>query len=176
MTGTRKMTHVALLVALALALHALEAALPLPGVIPGARLGLANIVTLLTLLLYGFRPAMFVAVVRALLAGIFLGNFLGFGFYLSLAGAVFSTLAMALALWGWRRGFISLVSVSVIGAIVHNTAQVAVASLLIGNVNLLRVYLPLLLVLAVPAGILTGLAVLYSHRVLVRVIPNLPEA
>jgi heptaprenyl diphosphate synthase len=166
------MTHVAILVALALALHAFEAALPLPGLVPGARLGLANIITLLALLLYGFRVAMFVAVVRSLLAGIFLGNFLGFGFYLSLAGAVVSTLAMTLVLWGWRRGHFSLVAVSVIGAVAHNTAQVAVASLLIGNLNLLRLYLPLLLVLAVPAGILTGLAVYYSHRALSRVIDS----
>lgn len=176
MTGTRKMTHIALLVALALAFHALEAALPLPGVVPGARLGLANIITLLALLLYGFRAAMFVAVVRSLLGSFFLGNFLGLGFYLSLSGAVFSTLAMTLALWGWRRGLISLIAVSIIGAVVHNTAQVAAASLLIGNLNLLRLYLPLLLVLAVPAGFFTGLAVLYSYRVLERLLHNQPES
>ncbi|MBT9171781.1 MAG: hypothetical protein DDT21_00154 [Syntrophomonadaceae bacterium] len=176
MTGTRKMAHVALLVALAMAFHALEAALPLPGIVPGARLGLVNIVTLLALLLYGFRTAMFVTVVRSLLGSFFLGNFLGFGFYLSLAGAVFSTLAMTLALWGWRRGLFSLVAVSITGAVVHNTAQVAAASLLIGNLNLLRLYLPLLLVLAVPAGFITGLAVLYSYRVLARLIHNQPES
>jgi heptaprenyl diphosphate synthase len=176
MNSTRRLTHVSLLVALALALHSLETALPLPGAVPGARLGLANIITLLALLLYGFRTAMFVATVRSVLGSFFAGNFLGFAFYLSLAGAVFSTMAMALALWGWRRGTFSLPAVSVIGAVVHNTAQVALASLLIGNINLLRLYLPLLLLLAVPAGIITGMIVFYVRRVLMRAVHDLPES
>ena len=176
MNRTRRLTHIALLVALALALHSLEAALPLPGAVPGARLGLANIITLLALLLYGFRTAIFVATVRSVLGSFFAGNFLAFALYLSLAGAVFSTVAMTLALWGWRRGVFSLTAVSVIGAVVHNTAQVAVASLLIGNINLLRLYLPLLLALAVPAGIITGLTVFYVWKALVRAVRDLPES
>lgn len=170
------MAHIAVLVALAMALHAVESALPLPAAVPGARLGLANIVALLALVLYGFRVAMFVAVLRTLLGSVLLGNFLGFGFYLSLSGAVFSTLAMALALWFWRRERLSLVAVSIIGAVVHNTAQVGLASLIIGNINLLKLYLPLLLILAIPAGFFTGLAVFYCQRVLVRAIRDLPES
>jgi len=176
MNRTRKMAHIALLIALAMALHAVEAVLPLPAAVPGARLGLANIIALLALLLYGFQTAMFVALVRTLLGSIFLGNFLGFGFYLSLAGAVSSTLAMALALRFWRRERISLVAVSIIGAVIHNTSQVAIASLIIGNMNLLRLYLPLLLILAIPAGFFTGLAVFYCQRVLAQAIRQLPES
>jgi len=169
------MAHIAVLVALAMALHAVESALPLPVAVPGARLGLAHIIALLALVLYGFRVAMFVAVLRTLLGSILFGNFLGFGFYLSLSGAVFSTLAMALALWFWRRERLSLVAVSMIGAVVHNTTQVGMASLIIGNMNLLKLYLPLLLILAIPAGVFTGLAVFYCQRVLVRAIRDLPE-
>lgn len=173
MKKTRKIAHVAVLVTFALAIHTVEAALPLPILVPGAKLGLANIITLLAFIVYGFQAAMLVAVVRSVLGSLFIGNFLGFGFFLSLAGAVVSTVAMAIGLVFWRRGYLSLVAVSIIGAVAHNTAQVSVASLLIGNINLFKLYLPLLLVLAVPTGFFTGLAVIYSHRLLCRAIRDL---
>jgi len=164
------MTQLAILVAFALIMHTVEALLPVPMLVPGAKLGLANVITLLAFVIFGFGPAMYISVVRSLLGGIFLGNFPGFGFYLSFSGAVFSTLVMALGIALWRRGKISLVAVSIMGAVAHNTAQVAVASLVIGNFNLLRLYLPLLLLLAIPTGFFTGLVVVYTQKALRKVL------
>ncbi len=59
------------------------------------------------------------------------------------------------------------------GAVAHNTTQVTVASLLIGNYNLIKVYLPALLLLAIPTGFFTGLAVTYSQKALSKIIDDI---
>ena len=63
-----KMTYLAVLVTFAVVIHTVEAALPLPMPVPGVRLGLANMVTLLTIVLYGARSGLLVAVSERLSA------------------------------------------------------------------------------------------------------------
>ncbi len=169
MTRTKKLTHLSVLITFALVIHTVEASMPLPMLVPGAKLGLANIITLITFILFGFRSALLVTLIRVILGSIFIGNFLGFGFYMSFAGGIVSTVTMALGIYLWRRSNLSLVAVSILGAAAHNTAQVATASLLIGNVHLLRLYLPFLLLLAIPTGLFTGLVVTYVNAALSRV-------
>ena len=71
----KKLTHLALLIAFALVIHTVENAIPVPLPIPGAKLGLANVITLLTFVLYGFDAALIVSAVRTVLGSIFAGNF-----------------------------------------------------------------------------------------------------
>ncbi len=158
-------THLAVLVSLAVVIHTVEAALPLPMPVPGVKLGLANMITLLTIVLYGARSGLLVAVLRSIIGSLIGGTFLGFGFWLSLAGGLASTAVMSLAAAAMRKGYLSLISVSVLGAAAHNLAQVAVAAAIIGSAALLRGYFPLLLLLAVPTGLFTGLAAYYLEGV-----------
>ena len=72
---TFHLTYIAILVTFAVVIHTVEAALPLPMPVPGVRLGLANIITILTLILYGLRSALLVTVLRILLGSFFVGNF-----------------------------------------------------------------------------------------------------
>ena len=123
------LTYMAVLVTFAVVIHTVEAALPLPMPVPGVRLGLANIITLLAIVLYGLRSGLIVSILRTLLGSFFSGSFLSFGFWLSLAGGVSSCLVMALAVLLVKRKAISLVSVSILGAVTHNLAQLAAASL-----------------------------------------------
>lgn len=164
------LTYMAVLITFAVVIHTVEAALPLPMPVPGVRLGLANIITLLTIVLYGVRSGILVAVLRAILGSFFTGGFLGFGFWLSLSGGVAGCLVMALAVLLVKREVISLVSVSVLGAVTHNLAQLAAASLIVSNFALLRGYFPLLLLLAVPTGIFTGMAAHYLEGITRRVV------
>ena len=53
MTGTKKLTLMALFTAMALGIFMLEARLPAPVPIPGVKLGLANIMTLAAMALLG---------------------------------------------------------------------------------------------------------------------------
>ncbi|MCL4491649.1 MAG: Gx transporter family protein, partial [Nitrospirae bacterium] len=78
--------RVALLSSYALALHGFETLIPSP--IPWLRLGLSNIVTLVTLYQYGMKPALMVTLIRVVLGSLFLGTFLGPAFFLSLGGGL----------------------------------------------------------------------------------------
>lgn len=160
-----RMINLAVLVTFAVVIHTVEAALPLPMPVPGVRLGLANMITLLTILLYGVRSGLVVAVLRTVLGSLIGGTFLGFGFWLGLAGGLLSAAVMALAIGLVEKGYLSLISVSVLGAAAHNLAQITVAAVIIGSAALWRGYLPLLLLLAVPTGFFTGLATFYLEGV-----------
>ncbi len=166
---TFRMVYLSLLVTFAVAIHTVEAALPLPIPVPGVKLGLANIITLLTLVLYGLRSGLLVSSLRSIIGALMIGNFLGFGFYLSFSGAIISCLVMALFMEIYRRGVITLVSVSIAGAVTFNIVQLALASLLVQNFLLFRGYLPLLLLLAVPTGFFTGVAAAYLEKVAERI-------
>ena len=82
----------ALMVAMGVILHRLEAMLPLPT--PWIKLGLANLMTLMALIYLGTQEAFIVTLVRVILGSILGGTFLGPTFFLSLAGGVASTTIM----------------------------------------------------------------------------------
>ncbi len=164
------LTYLAVLITFAIVIHTVEAALPLPMPVPGVKLGLANIITLLTLTLFGLRSGLLVTVLRTVLGSLFVGGLFGFGFWLSFSAGVISCLVMALLLILKERALISLISVSVLGAAVHNLTQLTVASAIISNFSLLKGYYPLLLLLSVPTGIFTGLAAHYLEGITRRMI------
>ncbi|MDI6870144.1 MAG: Gx transporter family protein [Bacillota bacterium] len=151
--------RLALLLALGIVLHLVEGAFLGPLPVPGAKMGLANIVTLLTLLAYGLRWALLVGVLRVALASLLSGTFLSLGFMLAVSGAVVSALVMA---GGRRLGgeHLSPVGTSVLGALSHNLAQLAAFALWARHTGVFY-YLPPLLLLAGPTGLFTGLAAAY---------------
>ncbi len=166
---TFKMVYVALLVAFAVAVHTVEAAIPVPIPVPGAKLGLANIITLLAIVLYGAKSGMAVASLRSVIGSLLIGNFMGFGFYLSFGGAVISCLVMAIVMRYYYSGKITLVSVSLAGAVTFNVVQLTIAALLVQNFMMWRGLMPLLLLLAVPTGVFTGLVAAYFVRLSERI-------
>jgi heptaprenyl diphosphate synthase len=149
---SRDKYRIAILSAYALALHGFEYLLPTP--IPWLRLGIANIITLVALSLYGFSTAMTVTLIRVILASIFTGTFLGPAFILSFSGGISSTAAMGLVLM-LRRNPFGTVGLSLIGALFHNIAQLALAYVLfIQRIEAILVISPLVFLL----GALTGFA------------------
>lgn len=162
--ATRKMVQLALLVSLGIALHLLENMLPLTYVfpVPGAKLGLANIVTLLALWLFGPWEGLAVVLLRSVLGSVLGGTFLTPTFYFSFAGALGSGLVMGLVVARARERF-SLVGISIMGAIVHNLSQLLVAVLVIQHWGIL-VYFPYMLLFALPPGYFNGLVVNYLVR------------
>lgn len=165
MKETVKITNIAMLLTFAVIIHFVENLIPVPIPVPGAKLGLANVITLLTLLIFGLRSGLIVAVGRSVLGSFFTGSFLGFGFWLSVTAATASCIAMALFIPMTRRGYITVISVSIIGAVIHNFTQLTMASIIMQNMVLLRGYLPLLILAAVPTGFFTGLAAIYLEGI-----------
>lgn len=118
--------RIAQLAAVAIGLTLAEAAIPSP--LPGVKPGLANIVTLIVLARFGWRAAAWVAVLRVLAGSLLLGSFLTPGFFLSLAGALASLLALALTMRLPGRWF-GPVTHSILAAFAHIAGQVAVVYL-----------------------------------------------
>lgn len=159
------LTYLAVLVTFAVVIHTVEAALPLPMPVPGVRLGLANVITILTLVLFGLKSGLLIAILRSVLGSLFIGGLFGFGFWLSISAGVISCIAMSLVLLLQKKGLVSLISVSISGAAVHNLTQLTMASFIISNPDLLKGYYPLLLLLSLPTGVFTGITAYYLEGV-----------
>lgn len=155
--STNDIARLGLLLALATTLHIFEAQLPaLP--IPGAKIGLANIVSLIALYVWGVREALLLTVLRQLVGSLVTGTLFSPVFAFGLAGSVLSVLVMALALLVGGR-ILGPVAVSLLGATAHNVGQLFVAWALLGQPQVFY-YLPYLLWFAVPSGALVGVTVL----------------
>ena len=160
---TQEDHRIAWLAALAITIHIAESALPTP--IPGAKPGLANIITIICLMQYGWRTAAWVAVLRVLVGSIMIGTFLSPTFVLSFSGAVASLTILGIAsrLPGIEFG---AVGYSLLAAMAHMAAQFFTAYLLfIPHEGLFRL-LPILMTMAVFFGVTSGII---AHQVIVRI-------
>lgn len=141
--------------AAAIALTLAEAAIPLP--LPGVKPGLANIITLIVLARYGFKDAVWVALLRVFAASLLLGQFLAPGFFLSLSGALTSLLVMGVASRLPSR-FFGPVTVSLCGSFAHIAGQLIVARLWLVPHDGVLYLLPLFATAALVFGLANGLA------------------
>lgn len=158
MTGTRRVTNLALLVSVGLVLSIIESMFPPLLPVPGAKLGLANIATVIALYLFGAGMALEVTILRALIAGLLRGSVIGL--FLSFSGGLASILVM-IVLYALFDEVFSMVGVSVAGAVTFNVVQLLAAFLLVKHAALFF-YMPYLILIAIPTGLFVGLA---SRRV-----------
>ncbi|EKX99375.1 Gx transporter family protein [Selenomonas sp. oral taxon 138] len=151
MNGLQRITRIALLTALSLILFILEGFLPLPLPVPGAKLGLAAIVTLIALYMLPARDAALMLTLRIILASAFGGGLAPMLY--SLAGGAASFAAMVLLK---RYTQLSIVSISAAGGFLHNMAQLLVAAAVM-QTSALFVYAPMLGIVGILTGILIGI-------------------
>lgn len=147
---TRRLTALALTVSFALILSFIESKVPAFVAIPGVKVGLANIAVIFTLYKFGTGEAITVSAMRVLLVSMLFGSPVSFIY--SISGAVTSLLVMILLK---KLAPMTEVSVSVVGGVVHNIAQIGVASLML-ETNVVTYYLPFLLLSGTVAGIAVG--------------------
>ena len=148
----KKLTLMAMLVALALILSYVESMLPAFVAVPGVKIGLANIVVFFALYVLGTWEAAALSLVRVFAIALLFGS--GVSFLYSLAGACLSLTGMVVLK---RLNFFSPVAVSVTGGVLHNVGQIGMACLLL-ETNVIVYYLPFLIVSGVIAGVAVGLA------------------
>ena len=153
--STKKMVFIGLLIAQAMVLNYVEGFIPIPLGIPGAKIGLANIVTVISLYTLAPKTTFFIVLGRTLLSTLLFGNVSVFLY--SFSGALLSFMVMAL-IYKKLKDKVSIPMLSIIGAIFHNVGQVLMASLIIQNPRLIVVYLPILIIIAIPTGLFVGLA------------------
>ncbi len=153
----RKIYKIALLVSISCVLQISESLIPHP--IPGLRLGLANMVTLIALVTLGFRSALEIAIFRTVLSSFIMGTFMSPTFILSFSGAAISTLVMGFFYWlssFHRRYRLSIIGISIIGALSHNIIQLYLAYLILVKHGGIFVFFPWLCIGAVVTGWITG--------------------
>lgn len=154
--GVRYLTLMAMLTTIALMLSYVESFIPaLP--IPGAKIGLPNVVTLVALYTLGFWGALSITLMRTTIAAFLFSS--PVSWFYSVAGGVISLIVMYVLIKTFKDN-ISLMAVSITGAIVHNMAQLCVAMIVLETISIATL-LPWLLVIAIPAGIVVGLAAKY---------------
>jgi len=157
MNKTTKMIFISLIVAQALVLHVIEGMIPVPIGIPGAKLGLANIFTIISLYILGFKSTVIVVVLRVALATMFGGTLSSFLF--SLSGGLLSLFSMTI-IKNLLKDKVSIIGVSGAGAVSHNIGQLLVASYIVRNWTVMM-YLPVLTFIGIGTGIFIGITANY---------------
>jgi heptaprenyl diphosphate synthase len=151
--STRRVTRLGFLASVGTALFVLESFIPLP--VPFLKIGLANISTLLALVVFGPADAILVVVIRVVAGSLLTGAILGPSFFLAICAGVGSALAMALVskLVGVLFGIRGL---SVIGAAVHVLVQIFLVALVYVRNGSLLYLLPILFITALVGGLIVG--------------------
>lgn len=149
---TKKMVLLANFLAIAIVLNIIESMIAIIPV-PGAKIGFANIVTLIIIYIYGYKEATAVTLLRIFLVAILSGRVFGPTFWLGLSGAILSLLVMIVI---HRLKWFGVVGVSVLGSFAHSIGQIIAGVYVIGSATVIA-YLPIMLLISIPAGILTGM-------------------
>lgn len=146
----RKVAVSGVLIALAFIFSYVEVLIPFNFGIPGVKLGVANIVSLVALYLLEEKTAVTITVVRVILTGFTFGNL-----YSMLYGMAGALLSLVFMIGAKRCNKFTIVGVSALGGVMHNIGQLIMATLVLKTVPFFY-YTPVLIVSGVVTGIITG--------------------
>jgi len=164
----KRITRLAMLTAVALVLGYLDGLLQPLIPVPGAKLGLANVVTLVVLLSMTFWDALIILVIRTVSLAFLFGRITSL-FY-ALPAGLMSLIVMVVLLRLFKKDS-GIISISMISAVVHNMTQLVVAIFFLGSEKVLYMA-PWLILLAVPAGLFVGFSAKYLDRYLSKQLRN----
>lgn len=159
---TTKMIYMGLLVSMALILSLIERMIPVPFIAPGAKLGLANLVIIISVYtLDNYKEAFTVLILRILLSTL-LGSSVSMLLY-SISGGILSFI-ITIIVKELGGKYVSIIGVSSSAAVFHNIGQLFAASLILDNFGMF-LYMPILSVAGIGTGIFVGLSANYilSH-------------
>ena len=149
----RKIALLGVITAATIVIAIAESFIPSIG-IPGVKLGLANIMILITLYELGILEALGISIVRVLVVSLVRGTFLSMGFLMSLTGAILSLGIMILFYLVIKK--FSIIAVSVVGSLFHVFGQMLIASIYLGTTFVIY-YLPIVSISAIITGVLVGI-------------------
>jgi len=162
---SKNIARLSILTAVAIVLSIIENFIPLPFIAPGAKLGLANIITMICIVTMTYKETFLILVTRIFLSAIFGAGLSGFMY--SFTGGVLSFIAMVLVKELFKS-HISSIGISVTGAVFHNVGQVLVAVLILNNI-LIMTYLPVLVIVGTISGAFIGASTNYFLNHLERI-------
>lgn len=149
--NTKKIAYLGLLIALAFVFSYIEFLIPVNIGVPGAKLGLANLVIIVAMYTLNEKDAFVLSIIRIVLVGFTFANLASMLY--SLAGGILSYVAMVIAK---KTNKLSITGVSVLGGVFHNIGQIIVAIWVVKTASLVY-YLPVLLVSGIVAGVAIGI-------------------
>lgn len=149
----KKTAYLGMLTALAILVGYVETLIPVNFGVPGMKIGLSNIVILITIYLYSWREAIVISAARVVVLGFLFGNL--FSIQYGMAGAVSSMLIMSVLI---RTGKFGSVGISAAGGAAHNVGQILVACIYMPSIPFFW-YLPMLLIAGTLTGIVNGFVV-----------------
>lgn len=156
----KRFTYLALLSAMAITLNLVETAM-LPPMFGIFRIGLANIISLVTIRILGIKEMVIVNMMRVIIGNLMSGRFMGSSFWISLGGVLLSSIVLIIM----DKLHSSMMFSSVMSAIAHSVGQVCVVTFFYMT-TYIAVILPYFLLLSVPTGLLTGfIAKVTSDRI-----------
>lgn len=150
---TRRIIRLAMLTAAGILLQLIESFFPVVMIVPGYKIGLANITGLFALYAFGVREMVIVTSLRIVLAALGQGTLFSVAFMLSVSGGILAMLAMSLA---YRSGRFSIYGVSTAGAAAHSLGQVLAVSAIYQQF-FMQLFLPVLLALSIVSGLCIAL-------------------
>lgn len=150
-TNVKKLSYLALLCSISIILSYIESLIPFQFGIPGAKIGLANTITIITLLCFGFQEAFTIMIVRIFIVGITFTSL--YMMLYSLSGGILSLVMMFIF---YRTQLFSNYIISIIGGIFHNVGQLLIAMIFFNTITF-TYYLPYLILLGLISGTVIGL-------------------
>lgn len=158
MSHLRKIIFISLLIAQGVVLGLIENMIPYPfAFAPGAKLGLANLITIIALFTMSKKDSFLLVCLRLILTTL-LGGTLSTFLY-SMSGAMLSYLGM-LVVKKIGPKYVSIIGISATGGFMHNVGQLLTASFIAQTWSVL-LYLPILSFLGILSGIAIGIAANY---------------
>ena len=157
--SAKRLATLAVLTAMSLITFMIESLFP-PLFLPGAKMGLSNVFSLLALFVLGPTEAVILVVVRTTLGSVFTGN-ISTLLYSMTAGLVSVVVSTVLVEFVYPK--VSIVAISVVAAVMHNVTQ-NVVFCLVSNTPQMFAYMPWLALIGVLAGVIVGFAVWFILR------------
>ena len=160
LSKTKHFVYVTMLAAMAIAINLLETMLTVS--LPfGMRLGLANIIALITIEILGVKEMIIVNTMRVVIGNLLRGTIFGSTFWISAGGVILSSIVLIIIKKGLKM--------SMLCAIGHSVGQVLIVMVLYKTAAMMTI-VPLLLVTSIPTGIFTGIV---ATQALKRIVKNL---
>ena len=158
--------QISFLIACGSALQLAEYFIPIP--VPGLRMGLANISTLIGLVLFGPPAAMEIALFQPIVASMTNGTFLSPGFFLTLSGSLGCFLFMSAVYYLFRkRNPLPVIGIAIIGMLGYSVTQILVTYFWFIRHKGVFVLSPLVIVASIAMGYVVGRAGKYAMRRLI---------
>lgn len=157
--AAKKIAVLAILTALSLITFIIESLFP-PLIIPGAKMGLANVFSFAALIMYSPIEAFAIVAIRTVLGAVYAGNFSAV-LYSFTGGIVSMAVSSILMYTAYPR--VSVMAISVAAAVAHNITQNIVFVFLSGSV-LMFGYMPYLILLGILSGAIVGGVIMLLFR------------